>query len=58
MTDGPEKLTELGTSNETLAELSNPSAIQEFDGSKYINAPSWMGVEQSGREEVASEMPV
>lgn len=32
----PQKVTELGTSGKTLAELSSPSAMQELEGGKYL----------------------
>lgn len=68
----PQKVTELGASDKTLAELSSPSVMQELDGRKYLG-PELDGVEHIGyemdglqnwirelpaREEVASEMPV
>lgn len=67
-----QKVTELGTSDKTLVELSGPSVMQELDGKKYLG-PELDGVEHMGyemdglqdwipelpaREEVASEIPV
>lgn len=34
----PPKVTELGTSDKTLAELSSPPAMQELDGGKYLRS--------------------
>lgn len=67
-----EKVTELGTSDKTVAELSSPSVMQELDGRECLG-PELDGVEHIGygmnglhgwipelpaREEVASEIPV
>lgn len=66
-----QEVTELGTSNKTLAELSSPSVMQELDGREYFR-PELDGVEHIGSEmdglhdwipelpaleEVASEIP-
>lgn len=66
-----QEVTKLGTSNQTLAELSSPSVMQELDGREY-SRPELYGVEHIGSEtdglhdlipelpaleEVASETP-
>lgn len=66
-----QEVTELETSNKTLAELSSPSVMQELDGRDYFR-PELDGVEHigfeidglhdwipelPGLEEVASEIP-